>query len=144
MDKLMEMKAELEERENKGFTLMEMLIVVAIIAILIAIAIPVFTGQLEKAREATDAANIRAGYAEVMMAALDSNSTNAQKVVTLQQTQTDWQDKTIFSNLVSLFSVSGVTDSTEVLKAVGADKSATVSWAPGTGTAPGHATVSIS
>ena len=34
MDKLMKMKAELEERENKGFTLMEMLIVVAIIAVL--------------------------------------------------------------------------------------------------------------
>ena len=49
MDKLMKMKAELEERENKGFTLMEMLIVVAIIAVLVAIAIPVFTNQLEKA-----------------------------------------------------------------------------------------------
>ena len=39
-------------KNTKGFTLMEMLIVVAIIAILIAIAIPTFTTQLEKAREA--------------------------------------------------------------------------------------------
>ena len=39
-------------KNTKGFTLMEMLIVVAIIAILIAIAIPTFTAQLEKAREA--------------------------------------------------------------------------------------------
>lgn len=49
---------------KKGFTLMEMLIVVAIIAVLVAIAIPTFTGQLEKSRQATDVANIRAAYAE--------------------------------------------------------------------------------
>ncbi len=46
-------------RTKKGFTLMEMLIVVAIIAILIAIAIPVFSAQLEKSREATCLANRR-------------------------------------------------------------------------------------
>lgn len=54
------------KRNNKGFTLMEMLIVVAIIAILVAIAIPTFSGALEKAREAADAANLRAAYAEAM------------------------------------------------------------------------------
>lgn len=46
-------------RNKKGFTLMELLIVVAIIAILVAISIPVFNGQLEKAREQTDIANMR-------------------------------------------------------------------------------------
>ena len=51
-------------RNKKGFTLAELLIVVAIIAVLVAIAIPVFTNQLEKSREATDAANIRSAYAE--------------------------------------------------------------------------------
>ena len=57
-------------KNSKGFTLMEMLIVVAIIAVLVAIAIPTFTNQLEKAREATDLANLRAAYAQVMAAAL--------------------------------------------------------------------------
>ena len=33
--------------------------------VLVAISIPIFTGQLEKAREAADAANIRAAYAAV-------------------------------------------------------------------------------
>ncbi|MCR5469141.1 MAG: prepilin-type N-terminal cleavage/methylation domain-containing protein [Lachnospiraceae bacterium] len=51
--------------EKKGFTLAELLIVVAIIAVLVAVAIPIFTTQLEKSREATDAANIRAIYAEL-------------------------------------------------------------------------------
>ena len=50
-------------RNKKGFTLMELLIVVAIIAILVAISIPIFTSQLEKAREATDVANLRAAKA---------------------------------------------------------------------------------
>ena len=38
-------------RENKkGFTLAELLVVVAIVGILVAISIPVFTAQLGKAR----------------------------------------------------------------------------------------------
>ena len=52
---------------KKGFTLMEMLIVVAIIAVLVAIAIPAFGGALTKAKEATDVANIRAEYAETFL-----------------------------------------------------------------------------
>lgn len=50
-------------RDKKGFTLMEMLIVVAIIAVLIAIAIPTFSSQLNKAKAATDQANVRSAYA---------------------------------------------------------------------------------
>ena len=48
-----------KRKSSKGFTLMEMLIVVAIIAILVAIAIPTFNSSLEKARQATDQANAR-------------------------------------------------------------------------------------
>lgn len=44
-------------KRNRGFTLMEMLIVVAIIAVLAAIAIPVFNGSLHKAKVAADMAN---------------------------------------------------------------------------------------
>ena len=58
-------------KENKkGFTLAELLIVVAIIAVLVAISIPIFTSQLEKAREATDVANIRSAYAEAAAEAI--------------------------------------------------------------------------
>ena len=62
---------------KKGFTLMEMLIVVAIIAILVAIAIPTFSGQLEKARQATDVANIRAAYAEASVKYLSGDGATA-------------------------------------------------------------------
>ena len=53
------------ERRNSGFTLAELLIVVAIIAVLVAISIPIFSSQLHKARVATDWANLRAYYAEI-------------------------------------------------------------------------------
>ena len=62
-------------KDKKGFTLAELLIVVAIIAVLVAIAIPVFTGQLEKAREAADMANIRAAYAEACLDAIEKDGT---------------------------------------------------------------------
>ena len=61
------MISKLLKKNEKGFTLMEMLIVVAIIAVLVAIAIPTFNSSLNKAKEATDEANIRAGYASVML-----------------------------------------------------------------------------
>ena len=63
-------------KNNKGFTLAELLIVVAIIAVLVAIAIPIFTSQLEKSRESTDAANLRDYYAEISVAILDGKFTD--------------------------------------------------------------------
>lgn len=51
---------------------MEMLIVVAIIAVLAAIAIPTFTASLHKARVAADWANLRAYYAELQAELLET------------------------------------------------------------------------
>lgn len=58
-------------KEKKGFTLAELLIVVAIIAVLVAIAVPIFTSQLEKSREATDKANIRSAMSTLQAAYLN-------------------------------------------------------------------------
>ena len=72
-------KAIKKAKENKkGFTLAELLIVVAIIAVLVAISIPIFNAQLEKSRDAVDMANVRAAYAEAASAYLtDQDSTTA-------------------------------------------------------------------
>ena len=60
-----------EKQNKKGFTLAELLIVVAIIGVLVAISIPIFSKQLEKARDATTLANLRNVYAEVQTEYMD-------------------------------------------------------------------------
>ncbi len=62
------MKNVLKRKNKKGFTLMEMLIVIGIIAILVAIAIPTFNGANRRARYAADQANVRSWYAEQLVA----------------------------------------------------------------------------
>ena len=59
---------------NKGFTMAELLIVVAIIAVLVAVAIPTFTQQLEKARQGVDIANLRDAYAAAMTYKIDNTA----------------------------------------------------------------------
>lgn len=77
---------------KKGFTLMEMLIVVAIIAILIAIAIPTFSSQLDKSRQAADIANIRVAYTEASLKALE-NADGTGEFTSVAMTHTGTFDK---------------------------------------------------
>jgi prepilin-type N-terminal cleavage/methylation domain-containing protein len=59
------------KNNRKGFTLAELLIVVAIIAVLVAISIPIFHAQLRKARLAANQANGRAAFSAAEAAYLD-------------------------------------------------------------------------
>ncbi|MBR1670344.1 MAG: hypothetical protein IJ695_06555, partial [Butyrivibrio sp.] len=60
-------------------------------AVLTAIAIPVFTTQLEKSREATDIANVRSAYAEVVTEYLTDSTNSHSMTVAARQTQKSWQ-----------------------------------------------------
>lgn len=62
------------EKNKKGFTFAELLIVVAIIAVLVTISIPIFTSQMKKARVAVNQANARAGEAAAYVAFLEDPS----------------------------------------------------------------------
>lgn len=130
------------KNSKKGFTLAELLIVVAIIGVLVAISIPIFTAQLEKAREATDMANIRSAYAECSTAvltgesdkadggaALNEKDGSATVDVKLTQTKPGWlssnKDVTLAGQkLFTLYTPSGVADQEVTVKV---DKDGTLS-----------------
>ena len=93
-----------KRKNKKGFTLAELLIVVAIIAVLVAVSIPVFTSQLEKSREATDVANMRAAKAGAVTAYLSADldtsiwTENAGKYTAYYDAQTGLMSKTSPTN----------------------------------------------
>ena len=58
-------------KNKKGFTLIEMLVVIAIIAVLVAIIIPVIGNSTIKASAAANAANLRSYASEIAIIYLD-------------------------------------------------------------------------
>ena len=52
----------MKKNYRKGFTLVELVVVVAILGILVAVVTPVFSGYIEKSRETTDLSNVRTAY----------------------------------------------------------------------------------
>ena len=90
---------------NKGgFTLAELLIVVAIIGILVAIAIPQFGNQIERSREAVDLSALRSAYSEALAAFTTSEVREFTKSITYVQTKEGWIIDT------SDFAVTGIAD----------------------------------
>ena len=63
----------MKKNNKKGFTLAELLVVVAIIAVLVAIAIPVFSAATEKAQKAVYQANARATLAQATVDYLEDD-----------------------------------------------------------------------
>lgn len=62
-------------RNKKGFTLIEMLVVIAVIAILVSIVIPTVGTSTMKARAATDVANLRTIYADLNINVINGDKT---------------------------------------------------------------------
>ena len=120
------------KKNNKGFTLAELLIVVAIIAVLVAIAIPVFTTQLEKSREATDISNIRSLYAEVVAAGLVEPEKGHSGSITESQQVEGWATDSTNTKIAGV-----------ALNDITASKGATVSveWHPASGTQDAYVTI---
>lgn len=121
----------MKKNNKKGFTLAELLIVVAIIAVLVAIAIPVFTAQLEKSREATDISNIRSLYAEVVAAGLVTPESGHEGSVTMKQQVEGW---------VTSGAIAGV-DLTNLNSLAKKDETVSVIWVPASGANDAYVTI---
>lgn len=71
-------------RSKKGFTLIEMLVVIAIIAVLVSIIIPTVTTATIKAEAAVDAANLRSVMGQLNGVLANSNKMSASQAQNLQ------------------------------------------------------------
>lgn len=79
-------------RNNKrGFTLVELIVVLTILAVLAAMLIPALQGYIEKSLETADVLHVREAYMEVLTASLTNDTENRIKTVKLKQKQDDWQ-----------------------------------------------------
>ena len=95
-------KVHIDKNKNKGFTLVELVIVVAILAILVGILAPAYSKYVERSAESTDLENVRTAYGEVMIAVEIEEEKDVLKVVPLKQKKAGWQS----SNTVSIAGIS--------------------------------------
>ena len=72
------MKTLKSRRNRRGFTLVELIVVIAILAILAGVAIPVYSGYIKKAQEASDLQQLDAIKTAAVYAYTESQTRNNQ------------------------------------------------------------------
>ena len=111
----------LKRKSKAGFTLAELLIVMAIVIVLTAIAVPTFGRQLETARETADINAIRAAYNDALTSAQIDYADGTLTTATVNedfvpsQKQTGW-------NFVAAPKLNGIDINADLAAATGVTK----------------------
>lgn len=84
-------KTKKSKESVQGFTLVELIIIVAILGVLVAILAPAYTKYIEKSREATDLANAKSAYNELMMNVAEKEEDPEPISFKLKQKHPGWQ-----------------------------------------------------
>lgn len=143
----MSIKNKKQTADNKGFTLVELIIVVAIIAMLIAMIAPNLTGFLDTASDTTMEANAKTSYTSVNAwvtqkrvagVGLETMTDDNPLVISLNEAGTDLQiaglvsdysNMTTYTELLDLFNAGEFSETTEVYVWITSDyKVELVTW----------------
>lgn len=78
------MKKNEVKMNNKGFSLVELIVVIAIMAVLVGVLAPMFIRYVEKSRQSTDVQNLDSALGVVQAFYADKENVDASEVVTIE------------------------------------------------------------
>ncbi|MHB1125382.1 MAG: type II secretion system protein [Bacillota bacterium] len=118
-------------KEEKGFTLIELMVVVAILGILAAVAIPKFSSSTVTAKQNRVTADLRTIESAISMYKIDNNDTPPASIAALTGTYLKATPASPWGNESYGYEISG-NEGTPYYRGTGSPSTTIYSWSPDT------------